>query len=225
MQKLFVPDTGYLLIDADLSGADAQVVAWEADDEELKDAFRSGIKIHAVVAKEREGTDEQPYYDIYKRRIHATNYGGGNRTLHQTVLGLYGSSFTSESTEADFQNYWFERHPGIRSWHERVSKSLRQTHGVQNSFGNRIVYQDRLDSVFTKALAWIPQSTVALVCIRGGKLIQETFDFVEMLSQVHDSLIFQIPKSKRNYLPEILSTIKPNTPNTCLLYTSDAADE
>ena len=76
-----------------------------------------------------------------------------------------------------------------------------------NKFGNRIVYQDRLDSVFTQALAWIPQSTVALNCILGGLLLVKEFPFVELLSQVHDSLVFQIPKSKRHYLGQILEAL------------------
>ena len=36
IRKIFIPDPVYILIDSDLAGADAQVVAWEADDEDLK---------------------------------------------------------------------------------------------------------------------------------------------------------------------------------------------
>ena len=43
IRKFIVPDPGYLIVDADLSGADAQVVAWEADDADLKEAFRDGV--------------------------------------------------------------------------------------------------------------------------------------------------------------------------------------
>jgi hypothetical protein len=44
VRRLFKPDPGFTLIDIDLSGADAAVVAWEANDQELKDAFMSGMK-------------------------------------------------------------------------------------------------------------------------------------------------------------------------------------
>ena len=37
---------GKMLIDVDLERADAQVVAWEARNEALKDVFRSGVDVH-----------------------------------------------------------------------------------------------------------------------------------------------------------------------------------
>ena len=46
LRRLFVPDPDYIIIDVDLERADAQVVAWEADDEELKQMFREGVDIH-----------------------------------------------------------------------------------------------------------------------------------------------------------------------------------
>src|SRR5215213_5100571 len=52
IRKLFIPDPGYTIFDCDLSGADAQVVAWEAEDEDLKAAFKKGLKIHAKNAED-----------------------------------------------------------------------------------------------------------------------------------------------------------------------------
>ena len=211
VRKLFIPDTGYLLVTADLSGADAQVVAWETAEKELKDALKSGIKLHSVVSKERYGTDEQPYYDMCKRRIHATNYGGGAPNLHKTLAGLYGAKYTSAEIEQDFQDYWFTKYPGVKRWHEEVQHSVNTRNGVSNKFGFRIIYQDRIDTVFNEALAWIPQSTVSLVCLLGGLVLEEKFPFIEFLLQVHDELVFQIPKSKRTKLREIQSVLNSVT--------------
>ena len=192
-----------MIVSADLAGADAQVVAWESEEEEWKDALRKGMKLHSIISIEREGTDAAPHYDMYKRRIHATDYGGSARTIYQTLAGAYGNKYTSEAKEEEFQSYWFERFPGILKWHKRVEKSTKETYGVRNQFGNRIVFQDRPKDVFTKALAWIPQSTVALTCEKGAVLLIENFPYVQGLSQVHDSFDFQIPKSKLHKLPEI----------------------
>ena len=212
VRELFIPDTGYLIVDADLSGADAQVVAWETDEPEWKELLRAGTKLHAYISKEREGElAEGPagkvLYDSYKRRIHATNYGGSPNTIHRTLLGLYGPDHTSMSIEQDFQSYWFERFPGVRAWHDRMAQSVRDTGGVANRFGNRVRFQDRPDDCFTKALAWIPQSTVALVCMRGALRLADKYPWIEILLQVHDSIVFQIPLAKRGYLPEIKRTL------------------
>ena len=211
IRKFFIPDPGYLIVDPDLSGADAQVVAWESGEDELKSALRAGIKLHSVVAKELYGSDGFPHYDMCKRRIHATNYGGGVPTLHKTLLGLYGPEHTSEAIEREFQEYWFDKYPGVKHWHERTHTSLDKYHGVQNKFGNRIIYFDRLDSVFNRALAWVPQSTVALVCVRGMLELQDKFPFVELLLQVHDSCPFQIPLKYRDQLrdmQEVLNAVE-----------------
>ena len=207
IRKIFIPDTGYLIVDADLSGADAQVVAWEADEPELKELLKSGVKIHSKVAKQFHDNDGFPYYDMCKRRIHATNYGAAPQTLCKTLAGLYGREYSDIATEQSFQEYWFNTYPGIKHWHERVQESLNTTHGVKNQFGNRIIYQDRIDSVFTKALAWIPQSTIALLCNRGALAIVKEFPFVQLLLQVHDSIVFQIPKSNQNKLNDILKVL------------------
>ena len=211
VRRLFVPDPGFLIVDADLSGADAQVVAWETGEVRLKDALRRGIKLHSVVAKELYGTDEYPYYDMCKRRIHATNYGGSARTLTQTLSGLYGHKYTSTKIEEEFQEYWFDNYHGVKRWHERVKQDLRINRGVENAFGNRIIYQDRPDSAFTNALAWVPQSTVALVCMRGALELVRNFPFLEVLLQVHDSIVFQIPKKCRTELPAIKHTLNSIT--------------
>jgi len=207
VRKLFIPDSNYLIVDADLSGADAQVVAWESGEEDLKSKLKTGIKIHSEVAIELFGSDEFPHYDMCKRRIHATNYGGSARTLTQILSGLYGGEFTNLDIETAFQEHWFEKYPGIKDWHRRVENSLQRTHGVKNKFGNRIIYQDRLDTVFNQALAWIPQSTVALVCNRGALAIKEKFPFIQLLVQVHDSIVFQMPISEQSNLPDIHQTL------------------
>jgi DNA polymerase-1 len=205
IRKQFIPDPGYTIFETDLSGADAQVVAWEADDPDLKAAFRSGVKIHEKNARDIYGADvydraagdrthkgspKGRMYDACKRRVHATNYGASAFRLSQTP-DIGGSVSDNER----FQRRWFALHPGIGNWHRRVERTLAETRTIHNKFGYRIVYFDRLDSVFTQALAWIPQSTVAEVCFRGALRLEEQCPFVEILLQVHDSLVFQIKTS------------------------------
>ena len=52
VRELFLPDPDHVMFECDLKGADAQVVAWEADDEDLKAAFRAGIDVHSKNAKD-----------------------------------------------------------------------------------------------------------------------------------------------------------------------------
>src|SRR5690348_2980633 len=89
IRKLFVPDPGYVLCDCDLVGADAQVVAWEADDAELKDAFRKGLDVHtknmqAMFSPEQIASNPKAR-DQTKRAVHATNYLSSPKTLAQNT--------------------------------------------------------------------------------------------------------------------------------------------
>lgn len=204
VRDLFIPDPGHLICDVDLSGADAQVVAWESDDEDLKSAFRRGLKIHSHNAvtidptlgpyeafeERRRARDESVLrlYDACKRGVHGTNYGASARTIAQTLNW-------SISRAEQFQSKWFRAHPKILDWHRRIERDLQTTRTIRNRFGNHRIYFDRVDTVFSEAIAWIPQSTVGLVTARADLALTAYFNRErngEVLSQVHDSLIFQI---------------------------------
>lgn len=196
VRKLFIPDPGYTIFDGDLAGADAQVVAYEAEDEELKAAFRAGLDVHSLNATTVLGArfsklsiDDPARYKLRqnsKQIVHGSNYGGSARTIAQIV------GWTVHEVE-EFQRKWFGAHPGILRWHQRTELALRTKRMVTNAFGYRRIYFDRVDALLPQALAWIPQSTVALVCFGGALAIRRNMPDVRLLVQVHDSLVGQIP--------------------------------
>lgn len=129
-----------------------------------------------------------------------SNYGGRATTLAQSL------GWTIRDAEA-FQKRWFSLHPNIPNvFHRKVREALERNRTVWNRFGFRIVYFQRMDDAFTEALAWIPQSTVALVSFLGAKRLEERYwpeqlqplwqprtisDLAGILLQTHDSLNFQ----------------------------------
>ena len=225
VRKFFIPDPGFVIAECDLAGADAQVVAWEANDTDLKAAFRAGLKIHIKNARdvfpektkdmtdaELKATDKSGgiYHDC-KRIIHATNYGGSAKTISSIIK-------RPQSYVNEFQNRWFYLHPGIAEWHARIEQQLQglQCWGpdclamstrigkcescgrplgrtVANRFGYRRVYFDRVDGLLPEALAWVPQSTVALNTSRSMLKLRR-INWIQLLLQVHDSIIFQFPR-------------------------------
>lgn len=194
VRKLFIPDPGYVLFDADLAGADAQVVAAESSDTNLLKAFEEGLDVHAKNATDLWGTaftslPEGPRYrkrQQCKQAVHATDYGAHPKTL-AAILGW------SIKDAEDFQYRWFKLHPGIREWHRRVEADLRRDRTASNRFGYRIIYFDRIDSLLPQALAWIPQSTVAICAFKGALALEKAHPYAEILIQVHDSVVFQVP--------------------------------
>ena len=202
---MFIPDPGKVIVDADLSGADAQVVAWEADDAKLKAAFKAGRSVHLMNGEDllgaeftnaaghhkNPGTPKGRMYEALKRFVHGTNYLSSARNLHLNPAIAWPLAECISR-----QGRWFTLHPSIREWHGRVAEQLGKSHSIRNQFGYRIVYFDRLDSVLTQAVAWGPQSTVAEVCFRGALRLQKEIPWAELLLQVHDSIVFQIPSHR-----------------------------
>lgn len=201
VRELIIPSRGHFIVDVDLSGADAQVVAWEAEDEDLKAAFRSGAKIHIKnfedfykipfdpeVHKTRVAPGHlYPPYDEMKRAVHATNYFASARTVANTLQWKV-------SEAENFQRRWLgELHPAIKQWHRRVDKDLQLSGTIRNAFGYRIVYFERPSEVLSEALAWGPQSTVAIVCARGAVKLRKRIPWATVRMQVHDSIIFEVP--------------------------------
>lgn len=198
IRKLFIPDEGYTIYDADLSGADAQVVAWEAEDDDLKEAFRKGLDVHSKNAEDMwgtaftqlAGTTKEAGPKHRKRQetkvgVHATNYGGSAAALAKAL------GWTVHESDK-FQKRWFQIHPKIReNFHRKTQSRLDANRTVTNAFGYSRIFFDRPADCFTNALAWIPQSTVALVTFDGALQLEERMEGIEMLLQVHDSIVFQ----------------------------------
>ncbi len=117
-----------------------------------------------------------------------TNYGGKPRTCASAL------SISIHEAEA-FQRNWFRIHPGIAEWHNTVQNSLSRTRSVRNPFGFVRTYFERPEGLLPEALAWVPQSTVAIVIDTAYNRITQTLPDVQILLQVHDSLVGQCPIS------------------------------
>lgn len=205
VRRIYIPDPGYIIGEPDLAGADAQVVAWESNDPILKEIFRKRLKLHAENAKLLFGGDagidgkREPYYTRAKQGCHAYNYGASAYAVSVTI-GI-------SRHEADrFKKRWFEIHPAIRQWHTRTESDLLARREVRNMFGYRRFFFERVQEILPDALAWVPQSTVACIINRGLVALARKFDpdIVQVLLQVHDSLVIQIKQTHYPYiLPEI----------------------
>lgn len=212
LRRFIIPNPGMNIGEFDLPQADARVVAWEAEDESLIQLFEDPTRhLHMenaeiIFGKRPLSKDDKNYY-FAKQGVHLTNYGGSPQVLAMT-LGI-----TVHEAE-NFQNRWFGAHPKIRAWHNRVAMQLATRRYVENKFGYRRFYFDRMEGLLKEALAWIPQSTVA-VCTNLAILACDEDEQlrkwgVELLMQVHDSHVQQWPKEYSGLvIPRIiqLSTI------------------
>lgn len=210
IRKTFIPDSGKLIFDVDLTGADAAVAAKECGGAYWQ-AIQSGRKINVeileycypeIYAKWKAAPPElkdvvrEPAYTKGKNCHYGTLYVGSPK-------GISASAAIPIGIVARMQPWFFNKFPEIKAWHNRKQEELYSTRGVRNAFGYRVIYFDRLDGLLPEAVNWVCQSTVAIVCQRGSLILKREFPEVELLLQVHDSLVFQLPKNKVHILPQI----------------------
>lgn len=223
------------MYEADLKGADAQVVAWEMEDEDLKAAFRANIDIHAKNAEDMWGSEftrlpvgshaRDHKRQECKHTVHGIHYGCSPRT---TAIQRGWTVMEAER----FHSKWLSLHPGVAKYHQRVRDCLSTNRTITNAFGFRRVFFDRIDSCFTEALAWIPQSTVALNTYLGALQLEARYwpeqqeegfypdpaNPEGLLLQTHDSINFQFSLAKVPPSSEIRSTLSVKIPYPDPLY-------
>lgn len=187
IRRLFIPDPGFTFFDMDLERADLHVVVWESNDDSFKSLLRSGADIHLENAVVLFGPGASKYQrEFAKVFCHAANYGAGATTLARHV------GITVHAADQMLKR-WFGAHPGIKKWQADVQAQLLDRGYIENRFGFRWYVFDRPEGLLGEALAWGPQSTVALVINKIWKNIYDTAKEIQVLLQVHDNLSGQFP--------------------------------
>jgi len=191
VREMFIPDEGMEMGDLDLDSADLRIVVWESDCREMKRMFAEGIKPYVAVAqeyyKDPSITKKHPAYQVFKKLCHGTNYMG----KPPTIAGQCGLLVNDVDR---IQKWYYGKFPEIKNWQEALVKKFTRTATMTNAFGYRRKWLDRVEgNVINEAVAWVPQSTVALIINHAYVNIDANLPDVEILLQVHDSVTLQYP--------------------------------
>lgn len=207
VRQLFIPDPGYEIFDMDLDSADVRILTWEADEPEMKQWFKDGKKPYVEVMKEyyhdQSLTKKSPKYTQFKSLCHGTNYLG-------KPSGLAGRVGLIVHEVERIQKWYFGKFPRIAAYQEALKRQVEQRRFVKNPFGYRRYYFDRIEgTIFNQAIAWIPQSSVGLLINHIWAKIVDECPEVQILLQVHDSLVGQYPIELRDVIrPKLLEVSK-----------------
>jgi DNA polymerase-1 len=197
LRKMFVPDPGYEFFDIDLDSADLRVVAWESDCQQLKSWFAAKLKPYVELMKEYYHdpslTKASVHYPAFKSLCHGTNYLGTPQGVAPRV-GLLVH-------EVDrIQKWYFGRCPEVKAWQDRIKSQINHTGIVRNAWGYQIKAFERIDDqLYREFIAWIPQSTVAILINHGFVRIDKNLSGVHVLLQTHDSLSGEYPEENQDY--------------------------
>lgn len=209
MKQYILADRGQIIYNVDLGQAENRVMAYIAPEYAMIKAFENNIDIHIQTAalifrKSLEDISEKDgscpigsgrYSERFwgKKANHGLNYDLGYKT--------FAFYYEIPEKEAEFiVSSYHTAYPGIHQYYKWIQAQLRADRTLKNPFGRRRKFMGRWGrSLFKEAYSWIPQSTIADKINKDGVRYiyenQQLFKKVELLNQVHDSIVFQIPIS------------------------------
>ena len=204
IRRAFIADKGFRLVSADYSQIELRLLAEIAGIEQLRKAFRDGLDIHAMTASEMFGVPVKDMPGEVRRRAKAINFG---IIYGISAFGLANQLGIAREEAGAYIRKYFERFPGIRDYMEET-KAFAKKHGyVETLFGRKCHYPDIAASnasirAFNERAAINArlQGTAADIIRRAmirmeGALAKQKLA-AQMLLQVHDELVFEVPDAE-----------------------------
>ena len=221
IRRAFVPEDGFTLLAADYSQIELRVVAHMAEIETLRQAFADGLDIHAMTASQVFGVPIEGMDPLTRRRAKAINFG---IIYGISAFGLARQLDITKSDAAAYIDAYFERFPGIRTYME-TTKAFAHEHGyVTTLFGRRchirtINEKNPMHRAFgERAAINAPIQGSAADIIRRAMIRMPTaladagLADVRMLMQVHDELVFEVPKPDIDAASRVISKTMAEAP-------------
>lgn len=235
LRYTFVADPGYVFVNLDGEQADARnvgAICWNLFLERhgpdfagaYLDACESG-DLHTTVCKmawrDLDWGDDpngwravadviayrsDSYRQLAKKLGHGTNYYGQPPTMAK-------HSKVDKPLIVEFQDRYFSAFPAIKLWHQWVRSELQSRSYLTTLFGRRRSFYGRAyeDETLREAIAYSPQSMTADEIDTGILQIwreAKRYD-VQMMVQVHDSILMQVPVEAVNEAVPALMKLMP----------------
>ncbi|MFD0916997.1 DNA polymerase I [Pseudahrensia aquimaris] len=218
IRTAFVAEPGFKLVSADYSQIELRVLAHVADIPQLKQAFADGIDIHAMTASEMFNVPVEGMDPMIRRQAKAINFG---IIYGISAFGLANNLGIGRSEAGDYIKMYFERFPGIRDYMDSTKKFAKEHGFVETIFGRKAHYEEirssnpQVRAFNERAAINAPIQGSAADIIRRAMVqmegaLGEAKLNAEMLLQVHDELIFEVPEAEVDETITLVTKIMEN---------------
>lgn len=212
-RKFFLADAGYKLVYADLSQAEARLVAYLSGCVPMIEAFETGKDVYKAAAAQMFGkTIEEIDYDeryLAKRCVLGLLYGMGPKTWRMQTNIDKGYNYLSKERAQELYDVFFQTFPEIKAYHHYIEKVIQRDRRLFSLFGRSREFRPRngvfTDGVFREGYDYIPQATVPDL-VNTGVLTLESVGQSLLLGQIHDAVLVQVKDDDR--LDERLRTVR-----------------
>lgn len=217
IRKAFVPSTkdGYIF-SCDYSQVELRVLAHVSGDEHMQEAFKSGYDIHAHTAMKIFHLDSpDEVTPLMRRHAKAVNFG--------IVYGIsdYGLSKNlgiSRKQAKTFIDNYFEQYPQIKDYMDKAIKEAREK-GYAETIMHRRRYLPDIHSKNFNVRSFAERTAInspiqgsaadiiKIAMINMQKKLDELHLKTKMVLQVHDELIFDVPKAELDTIKKIVPEV------------------
>ncbi|MEK9674392.1 MAG: DNA polymerase I, partial [Candidatus Pelagibacter ubique] len=213
IRKAFKAKKDHLLISADYNQIEMRILADLADVKELKKAFKNNEDIHSLTASQIFNIDIKKVNQDHRRKAKAINFG---IIYGISQYGLAKQINVSNYEAEEFLNAYFAKFPEIKVYMDSTIKFCRKSGYVNNIFGRRSHFNGINDKNFNvrnfqeRAAINAPiqgsaSEVMRLAMIRLDKKLNEEKNLKsKILLQIHDELIFEVPKKEEKAMVKLI---------------------
>jgi DNA polymerase-1 len=220
IRRAFIAAKGHKLVSADYSQIELRLLAEIANIETLRHAFRDGLDIHAMTASEMFGVPVKGMPGEIRRRAKAINFG---IIYGISAFGLANQLGIPREEASAYIKKYFERFPGIRDYMEETKAFAKKNGYVLTLFGRKCHYPDIVAAnasirafneraAINARLQGTAADIIRRAMVRMDPALAKAKLNAQMLLQVHDELVFEVPDDEVEKTLPVVKTVMEEAP-------------
>ncbi len=212
LRKVFVPQEGFCLTDADYSQIELRVLAHMSGDEQLIEAYKEAQDIHRITAAKVFNTPFEEVTDLQRRNAKAVNFG---IVYGISSFGLSQDLSISRKEAAAYIDQYFATYPKVKSFLDELVENAKEQGYVTTMFGRRRPVPELKSNNFMQrsfgeriAMNSPIQGTAAdimkIAMIRVWRALKQQNLTSRLILQVHDELLIETAHGEEMMVEQIL---------------------
>ena len=202
-----------LIMSADYSQIELRLLAHVSEDEHLIHAFTSGEDVHTMTASKVFGVKPEEVTKEMRRRAKAVNFG---IVYGQSKYGLAKSIGITNAEAQEFIDKYFETYPRVKEYMNKEVEFVNAHGYVETIFGRKRYLAAELMSpnyqirefaqraAINQPLQGTAADLIKMAMIDVQKELETKNLKTKMIMQVHDELVFEVPKEELETVKELV---------------------
>ena len=212
IRKVFVPEDGYVFVDADYSQIELRVLAHMSGDEQLIQAYKEDQDIHKITASQVFHTPLDQVTPLQRRNAKAVNIG---IVYGISTLGLSQDLSITRKEAGEYIEKYFQTYPQVKEFLDRMVSDAKEKGYSETMFGRRRPMPELKSSNFMQrsfgeriAMNSPIQGSAADIIKIAMIRVKERLEVLHLKSrlilQVHDELLIEAKAEEIENVTKIL---------------------